>query len=314
MQSENLFLYKKNNIGFSDEETIVFDGRQYDLKKCIVNFKENISRADFVLKKITELKLKTTIKISCLNQLKLTEKYTGTNCIKAVEYGEISRTADLQKFNIIEIAEKIKDFCQKNNILFYYATPKILVERDYGRVYGDIKTLFQKIRPDALVVNNLRFLKDVVKDTDYKEVKLHTGQGIQAESSVNFPIQKHNITAVDFSRISSINGLIRAVKEQEYAEIKKYTVIGNRKICEREKCPLNDTKEKTSGLYCSAPCTRGAYALKNPETDEVYPFITDGFCLLHLYDCNIFDITGKTDLLKTVGINEFIADISSFVI
>ncbi|MCR5262001.1 MAG: hypothetical protein K6C94_09220, partial [Candidatus Gastranaerophilales bacterium] len=94
----------------------------------------------------------------------------------------------------------------------------------------------------------------------------------------------------------------------ENITIKKYFIYGRKENETLSECPLNTSKDKTSGLYCSAPCTKGIYEIADENTTNKL-FITDGFCHVHVFDKEITDNNPEIKTLKSAGITKFIADL-----
>ena len=284
-------------------------------------FAETSDKFNFIKKNIVKRELKNDeilnqdfsgvpniiLKISGLSDLKTAEMLINKNTdIIETEYGEISQTADLQKYDICQIAKIIKDFSQNKGIKFLYSTPKILSERDFERVYEDIKNIFSKTKPDALVINNKKFLKKASDDNFWTDKNIEIGKNISlrvAEQVINNGLK---ISGIEFSE--NFENIQNFLKNFDIKN-RKFTIFEKKEIYVADFCPLNTAGFGKSGLYCKAPCSKNNYAFKNPETEEIIPFMTDGFCNTHFYNNNNYNIYNYNELMQK-GINRFIVDLS----
>ena len=98
------------------------------------------------------------LRIASLEQLRELEKFIdkiGFNPINSIEYGEVASTVDLYTKSFDELVNVVKEFCKKHKIKLNLSTPRILIERDFDRVYELIGTLaLQTPKPATIVVNN----------------------------------------------------------------------------------------------------------------------------------------------------------------
>ena len=93
----------------------------------------------------SKLKLpKLNLKLSSLEQFKELRKFikaAGFNPVNSVEYGEVASTVDLSTIPFEELVNRARDFCTEFNMGLNISTPRILIERDFERVYEIVKML-----------------------------------------------------------------------------------------------------------------------------------------------------------------------------
>lgn len=296
-----------------DDEDFKFSGniRKYDWV-----YKKTRLKSDFNydVKKLPSLNLRLT----SLEQVNTLEKYIekiGFNPVKSIEYGEILSTADLFKGNFNQIIDKVKKFSKQHKIKLNLSTPRILIERDFDRVYEYVKLLFtKKPYPASIVVNNIGFWWAIINDDDYEKVNIELGNGLNLSNSESMLClaTQHDVSAIDLSNFSDNEELEACVKNIGNAiPKKKITIAGNVRIPSSGLCPLNNDSAILSRLSCKAPCHKGNYAISNPEHTKNFPFVVDGFCRMHLYKDKILDMYSKIPQFQKMGVNEFIVDCSN---
>ena len=256
--------------------------------------------------------------MSELAQLKELEKYIkkiGTNPIYSIEYGEILATCDLATSSFSDIIMKVKKFCTKYGIKFQLSTPRILIERDFDRVYEYVKQiLLSNPAPDSLIINNIGYFWMVVNDSEINHIPLEIGQGINLLNSLSIKCLNNlsPINTVDFTSFSDVESTIKTIKKiKNDIPNKKYTIAGNIRVPSLGLCPLNNDSAIISRLSCKAPCHRGGYALHDPSLDKIYPFTCDGFCRMHMFEDSILEEFDKVEELYRSGVNEFVFDFSA---
>lgn len=250
-----------------------------------------------------------------IQQLKKYIKKLGYNPIYSIEYGEILSTKDLSTSSYSEIIAKVKKFCHANNIKFQLSTPKILIERDFDRVYEYNKSLIlMDPKPDLLIINNIGFFWAIVNDSDLEDIDIEIGQGINLlnSMSINCLNQLHRIHSIDFTSFEDLNNVQQTIKSvKNIIKNKKLTIGGNKKIQSLGLCPLNNDSAIISRLRCPAPCHNGGFALRDPSLNKIIPFTCDGFCRMHMYDAEIVQDFKNTSIYESYGINEFVFDMSN---
>ena len=250
------------------------------------------------------------IKISLLNQLELIRKFLEAKelPITEISYGEIARTKDLQNYDIYLIAKIIKNFCIKNEIKFSFSTPKIVENRDFDRLYDDIKKNFSDIQPNSLIINNINLFNRIINDNFFKNINIECGRYLI--NNKNFEkIIKNKVYQIDLSKIKNLSELSAIIKSLQIEKSKiKYTTIGNTEIEILDICPLKTNSQEKNGLFCKAPCNTGkTYTLQKER--ECCPFITDGFCKVHIFENKIKYV--PINNLKEININSYIIDVSA---
>lgn len=295
------------------------EGKDFKFSRNIKNFEWNISDSttkelDFSKKDLYRINLR----LSELAQLKELEKYIkkyNTNPIYSIEYGEILSTCDLAVSSFNEIILKVQKFCAKYGIKFQLSTPRILIERDFDRVYEYVKRiLLGKYVPDSLIINNIGYFWTAINDSDINHIPMEVGQGINLSNSLSIKCLNNlaQIDTVDFTSFNDIESALKTIKKIK-SEIpnRKYTIAGNIRVPSLGLCPLNNDSAIISRLSCQAPCHRGGYALFDPSLEKLFPFTCDGFCRMHMFEENILEQFDKVEELYKSGVNEFVFDMSA---
>lgn len=308
-------------------ETNHFTGRFINEKGNEFSFSGNIKKYDRIysqVKIVKDINLKDikfprlNLRLTGLEQIKALQSFISKNNfnpVYSIEYGEIVSTADLAKNSFNEILEKIKIFCLESNIKLQISTPRVLIERDFERVYEYVKMLcLQEPVPSSLVVNNIGFWWTVINDVDYSKIPIEIGNGINLLSSLSIKClaRKHPIEAVDlssFKKFSAIKSCAQNIKD--IVPTRKLTVAGSIRVPTSGLCPLNNNPAVLSRLSCSAPCHHGNYAVFDPDLKKHFPLSVDGFCRMHLFDTQILDVMRFIPLLEEADINEFVIDFTA---
>ena len=163
-------------------DMVCAEGKDFKFSRNIRTFEWEIKRAkclsEINFEKSDDFKI--NLRLSELAQLKELEKYIkkiGTNPIYSIEYGEILSTSDLSTSSFSEIITKVKKFCKKHDIKFQLSTPRILIERDFDRVYEYVKQLLLETPvPDSLIINNIGYFWAVINDEDIKHIPIAARQ------------------------------------------------------------------------------------------------------------------------------------------
>ncbi len=296
------------------------EGKDFKFSRNIKNFEWDIKNPrikqniDYSKKDIYRINLR----LSELAQLKELEKYikkTGTNPVYSIEYGEILATRDLATSSFKDIITKVKKFCTKYGIKFQLSTPRILIERDFDRVYEyEKQILLQNPAPDSLIINNIGYFWTAINDPEINHIPIEIGQGINLLNSLSIKCLNNlaQIDTVDFTSFSDIESTIKTIKKiKNDIPNKKYTIAGNIRVPSLGLCPLNNDSAIISRLSCQAPCHRGGYALHDPSLDKLFPFTCDGFCRMHMFEDRILEQFDKVEELYKAGVNEFVFDFSA---
>lgn len=301
-------------------EVISAQGKDFKFSRYIKTFEWDTKRTrlkgnfDYSMLDIPKINLR----LASLSQLKEIKKFAskiGFNPVYSVEYGEILSTADLSTSSFNDIIKKVKHFCHDNNILLQLSTPRILIERDFERVYEYVKQIcLEEPHPTTIIANNIGYLWAFINDTDLHRFPIEIGQGINLLNSMSIKCLNnlHQIQTIDFSTFNNflnIKNSIKAVKN--IIPGKKLTIAGNIRIPSLGLCPLNNDSAIISRLSCKAPCHKGSYALKDPSLNKTYPFVVDGFCRMHMFQDDILHFYNYINALREIGINEFVIDCSS---
>ena len=322
-------MFKNQKLPFkhlrkSNYQTNHFSGEMMSAEGKDFKFSRNIQKYDWQIKRSRFKKdfdyqkkenFKINLRLSGLEQLKQVKKFIqklGFNPIYSIEYGEILSTADLAKSSFNEIIKDVKKFCQSNNIKFQLSTPRILIERDFDRVYEYVKGLcLQDPAPNSLIINNIGYFWAVVNDPELSKIPIEIGQGINLLNSlsINCLNNLHNIEAADFTTFSNMEDTLKKIKN--VIKDKKYTIAGNVRVPSLGLCPLNNDSGIISRLSCKAPCHKGEYALKDPSLKKIYPFTVDGFCRMHMFEDSVLEKFDEVDNLVKMGINELVFDFSA---
>lgn len=296
------------------------EGQDFKFSRNIRNFDWKISKQKS--KPVTDYSkadiYKINFRLSELAQVKELEKYikkAGTCPIYSIEYGEILATCDLATSSFCDLVTKVKMFCAKYGIKFQLSTPRILIERDFDRVYEYVKSiLLTNPSPDSLIINNIGYFWTAINDSDINQIPIEIGQGINLLNSLSIKCLNNlaSINAVDFTAFSDIENTIKTIKKiKNDIPYKKYTIAGNIRVPSLGLCPLNNDSAVVSRLSCKAPCHRGGYGLHDPSLDKIYPFTCDGFCRMHMFEDKILEEFDKVEELYRAGVNEFVFDFSA---
>jgi collagenase-like PrtC family protease len=296
------------------------EGKDFKFSRHIKNFEWEISKTR--TKKECDCSLKDkyriNLRLSELAQIKELEKYIKkieTNPIYSIEYGEILATCDLANSSFQEIIIKVKKFCNKYGIKFQLSTPRILIERDFDRVYEYVKQiLLSSPSPDSLIVNNIGYFWNFINDNDINHIPLEIGQGINLLNSLSIKCLNNlaPISTIDFTSSSDIESTLKTIKKiKNDIPNRKFTIAGNIRVPSLGLCPLNNDSAIISRLSCKAPCHRGGYALHDPSLNKLFPFTCDGFCRMHMFEDKILDNFDNVEELYNAGVNEFVFDFSA---
>ena len=301
-------------------DMVCAEGKDFKFSRNIRNFEWEIAKPrinkDIDISK--KEKYRINLRLSELAQLKELEKYIkkiGTNPVYSIEYGEILATCDLAHSSFNDIIIKVKKFCKKHGIKFQLSTPRILIERDFDRVYEYVKQLLlESPVPDSLIINNIGYFWAVINDDDINHIPVEIGQGINLLNSLSIKCLNNlaPIDTIDFTSFSDAESAIRTIKKiKGIIPNRKYTIAGNIRVPALGLCPLNNDSAIISRLSCKAPCHRGGYALNDPSLKKMYPFTCDGFCRMHMFEDRILEDFDRVDELYAAGVNEFIFDFSA---
>ena len=296
------------------------EGQDFKFSRNIRNFEWKITKSklhqalDYSKKDIYKINLR----LSELAQVKELEKYikkAGVCPVYSIEYGEILATCDLATSSFSDIIMKVKKFCTKYGIKFQLSTPRILIERDFDRVYEYVKQiLLANPAPDSLIINNIGYFWTAINDSDINHIPIEIGQGINLLNSLSIKCLNNlaPIETVDFTSFSDIESTIKTIRKiKNDIPFKKYTIAGNIRVPSLGLCPLNNDSAVVSRLSCKAPCHRGGYGLHDPSLDKIYPFTCDGFCRMHMFEDKILEEFDKVEELYRAGVNEFVFDFSA---
>lgn len=310
-------IYQTNHFS---GEIVSAQGKDFKFSRNIQTFEWDIKRPR-ITKDIDFSKnenFKINLRLSEQAQLKELEKYIkkiGTNPIYSIEYGEIVSTCDLSTSSYNEIIKKVKKFCQKHGIKFQLSTPRILIERDFDRVYEYNKQLLlESPEPDSLIINNIGFFWAIINDSEINHIPIEIGQGINLLNSMSIKCLNNlsQIDTIDFTSFTDLESAIQTVKKvKNIIPNRKYTIAGNIRVPSLGLCPLNNDSAIISRLSCKAPCHRGEFALKDPSLKKIFPFTCDGFCRMHMFEDTVLQDFSKTDILVKAGFNELVFDFSA---
>lgn len=260
---------------------------------------------------------KINLRLSSLAQLTEVKNFmakVGFNPVYSIEYGEILSTADLAKSSFNEIIKKVKKFCKNYGIKLQLSTPRILIERDFDRVYEYVKNLcLEDPVPSSIIINNIGYLWAFINDEELHRIPVEIGQGINLLNSMSIKCLNnlHPIETIDFSTFENITNIKNCIKKiKNIIPNKKLTIAGNVRIPSLGLCPLNNDSAIVSRLSCKAPCHNGNYALKDPSLKKVFPFVVDGFCRMHMFKDYILHLYEHLEKLREIAINEFVIDLS----
>ncbi len=310
-------IYQTNHFS---GEMICADGKDFKFSRNIENFEWNIKRTrinkEIKYEKTDEFKI--NLRLSELAQLKELEKYIkkiGLNPVHSIEYGEILSTSDLSTSSFSEIITKVKKFCSKHDIKFQLSTPRILIERDFDRVFEYGKQLMLSApEPDSIIINNIGYFWTFINDSDINHIPIEIGQGINLLNSLSIKCLNNlaPIDTIDFTSFTDMESAIMTAKKvKNIIPNKKYTIAGNIRVPSLGLCPLNNDSAIISRLSCKAPCHRGGFALRDPSLDKVFPFTCDGFCRMHMFEDRVLEDFEDVEKLHKAGFNEFVFDFSA---
>ncbi len=310
-------IYQTNHFS---GEIVSAQGKDFKFSRNIQTFEWDIKRPR-ITKDIDFSKnenFKINLRLSEQAQLKELEKYIkkiGTNPIYSIEYGEIVSTCDLSTSSYNEIIKKVKKFCQKHGIKFQLSTPRILIERDFDRVYEYNKQLLlESPEPDSLIINNIGFFWAIINDSEINHIPIEIGQGINLLNSMSIKCLNNlsQIDTIDFTSFTDLESAIQTVKKvKNIIPNRKYTIAGNIRVPSLGLCPLNNDSAIISRLSCKAPCHRGEFALKDPSLKKIFPFTCDGFCRMHMFEDTVLQDFTCVDTLVKAGFNELVFDFSA---
>lgn len=308
-------IYQTNHFS---GEMISAEGKDFKFRRNIHKFEWDVKRSKVSKDIFPKPDYRINLRLSSLSQVKELDKYikkVGFNPVYSVEYGEILSTCDLATSCFSELITKVRKFAYKNDIKFQLSTPKILIERDFDRVYEYVKQLLMtEPVPDSLIINNIGYFWAFVNDSDINEIPLEIGQGINLLNSLSIKCLNNlaPIDTVDFTSFKDTESAILTIKKiKNLIPNKKYTIAGNKKIPSMGLCPLNNDSAVTSRLSCKAPCHQGGFALKDPSLNKILPFTCDGFCRMHMFEDVVLQNFENLKELKDAGVNEFVFDFSA---
>lgn len=307
-------IYQTNHFS---GEMVSAEGKDFKFSRNIQKFDWGVNVTKF--KKDNQYALpegfKINLRLSSLEQIQEVKKFIkkiGFNPIYSIEYGEILSTVDLATSSFNDILTTVQKFCAAQKIQLQLSTPRILIERDFDRVYEYVKNIcLSKHAPSSLIINNIGYFWALINDSDLNHIPIEIGQGINLlnSMSINCLNNIHHIKTVDFTTFNNMEYTIK--KEKDVIENKKYTIAGNIRVPSLGLCPLNNDSAIISRLSCQAPCHKGEYALKDPSLKKIFPFVVDGFCRMHMFEDTILEKFDEVDHLLKIGINEFVFDFSA---
>lgn len=307
-------IYRTNHFS---GEMLSAQGKDFKFSRNIQQFDWEVKKTRF--KKDVDYKkeegFKINLRLSSLEQLKQVKKFIhklGYNPIYSIEYGEILSTVDLAKKSFNEVIKHVKKTCFEQGIQLQLSTPRILIERDFDRVYEYEKNLcLEEPLPSSLIINNIGYFWAVMNDSELSQIPIEIGQGINLlnSMSINCLNNLHPIDTVDFTTFNDMEETLKKIKN--VITNKKYTIAGNIRVPSLGLCPLNNDSAIISRLSCKAPCHKGEYALKDPSLKKIFPFTVDGFCRMHMFEDKILERFDEVDSLVKMGINELVFDFSA---
>lgn len=286
-----------------------------NIKKFEWEYQENQLDTNFDYSK---LKLpKICLRLTSLKQIKTLKhfiKKIGFNPVYSIEFGEIASTSDLSKHSFNDIINKAKSFCAKYHINFQLSTPRILIERDFDRVYEYVKNLcLTEPHPSTIRINNIGYLWSVINDEDLSRFHIEIGDGINLlnSTSIKYFSNLCPIESVDFTNFPKLENLEKTLKKiKNIIPNKKLTIAGNYRIPTLGLCPLNSDSAIVSRLSCKAPCHKGNFAINDPSLKKAMPFVVDGFCRMHMFDNELIHMYKDIPHFQKLGITEFVIDLS----
>ncbi len=301
-------------------DVVSAEGRDFKFSRNIQHFEWNLEKTKLSknLKYNKDKNFKINLRLSRLEHLKALKNFIsrlGYNPVDTIEYGEILSTADLAASSFESVIKKVKKFCKNNNIKFQLSTPRILIERDFDRVYEYCKNLtVTEPCASTLIINNIGYFWSVINDRDLSRIPIEIGHGVNLLNSlsINCLNNLHPIDTVDFTSQNDFASIITTLKKiKNIIPNKKITIAGNVRVPAMGLCPLNNDSAVVSRLSCKAPCHQGGFALKDPSLKKIFPFTCDGFCRMHMFEDKIAENYDKIDELFKAGINEFVFDFSA---
>lgn len=308
-------IYQTNHFS---GEMVSAEGKDFKFSRNIHKFEWDVKRTKIPAKIDYNEKYRLNLRLSELAQVDELGKYIkkiGVNPIYSIEYGEILATCDLVSSSFSELITKVRKFCFDNGIKFQLSTPKILIERDFDRVYEYVKQLLlAEPAPDSLIINNIGYFWAVINDSDINHIPIEIGQGINLLNSLSIKCLNNlaPIDTVDFTSFKDMESAIKTIKKiKNDIPNLKYTIAGNKKVPSMGLCPLNNDSAIISRLSCKAPCHKGGFALKDPSLKKVFPFTCDGFCRMHMFEDTVMQDFSCVKELYDAGVNEFVFDFSA---
>ncbi len=308
-------IYQTNHFS---GEMVSAEGKDFKFSRNIHKFEWDVKRTRTPKEINYHSDYKINLRLSELAQVKELEKFIkkiGYNPIHSIEYGEILSTCDLATSSFSELITKVRKFCYKYDIKFQLSTPKILIERDFDRVYEYVKQLLlTEPAPDSLIINNIGYFWAFINDSDINHIPIEIGQGINLLNSLSIKCLNNlaPVETIDFTSFKDMESAIKTIKKiKNDIPTKKYTIAGNKKVPSMGLCPLNNDSAVTSRLSCKAPCHQGGFALKDPSLKKMYPFTCDGFCRMHMFEDSILQDFDCVKELSDAGVNEFVFDFSA---
>lgn len=310
-------IYQTNHFS---GDVVSAEGRDFKFSRNIQDFEWEYEKTKFDANAeyFKETGYKVNLRLSELEQLKVLKKFitkVGFNPVDTIEFGEIVSTADLAVNSFETVIKKVKKFCKNNNIKFQLSTPRILIERDFDRVFEYNKSLvLSEPIASSLIINNIGYFWSVINDRDLTRIPVEIGHGVNLLNSLSIKCLNnlHPIDTIDFTpQIDMTSAMAMLKKIKHIIPNKKITIAGNVRVPSLGLCPLNNDSAIVSRLSCKAPCHRGGFALKNPSLNKLFPFTCDGFCRMHMFEDKIIENYDMMDELLQAGINEFIFDFSA---
>ena len=308
-------IYQTNHFS---GEMVSAEGKDFKFSRNIHKFEWDVKRTRIPAKIDYNEKYRLNLRLSELAQVAELGKYIkkiGVNPIYSIEYGEILATCDLVNSSFSELITKVRRFCYENEIKFQLSTPKILIERDFDRVYEYVKQLLlSDPAPDSLIINNIGYFWAFINDSDINHIPIEIGQGINLLNSLSIKCLNNLAPSetVDFTSFKDMESAIKTIKKiKNDIPNRKYTIAGNKKVPSMGLCPLNNDSAIISRLSCKAPCHKGGFALKDPSLNKIFPFTCDGFCRMHMFEDTVMQDFSCVKELYDAGVNEFVFDFSA---
>lgn len=283
---------------------------QFSFKKNIILRHEEYKNIElnFIKGKLPKINLK----LNSLAQIKELDKFIRKNKINpvySIDFGEIISNKELASKCAGEILKEVYDFCKKYHIKFEYGTPKILIERDFTRVFEQLKNFCTEHPPDLVIINNIGLFSKFIQTKSLNNIKTELGTGlnlkdIESANLLQTFFKSFSVDLSDFKRLKDL-------KDVNF-ENKKIKIMGNEKINSNGLCPLNTSLPTQSRLNCQAMCHSNCSCfIGNPDAKELYNFIPDGFCRAHVYKTKIINKVQKIKKLTEQGYTEFTIDLSN---